>query len=131
MIKHYVTFYSPGTFMPEETTKEIESWDIKKAKDMANNIVERYNSRPYGFMFTTRSRGTKDFDSKKSDESKFYFLPGGTLYTGEEFCKKFTDKEHEIARFNIKTNGINKIYVIDTPFRSTLPVDDKYHVVLD
>lgn len=29
MLKHYVTFLYPGSFMPEESTKEIKSRDEK------------------------------------------------------------------------------------------------------
>ena len=30
--KHFITFVSPGTFVHEETEKEIDSWDVEKAK---------------------------------------------------------------------------------------------------
>ena len=62
---HFVTFYSPGSFVAEETTKPIASWDIEAAKKMARTVSERYASKPYGFQFTTRSRGPKDLDSKE------------------------------------------------------------------
>ena len=35
MKKHFVTFFSPGTFIAESTTKPIESWNIEEAKEMA------------------------------------------------------------------------------------------------
>jgi hypothetical protein len=42
MEKHFVTFLSPGTFMAEDSTKPISSWDIKKAQQMAAKVKERY-----------------------------------------------------------------------------------------
>ncbi len=42
MQKHFVTFYSPGTFVSEETTNPIGSWDVAAAMKMAHGIVERY-----------------------------------------------------------------------------------------
>ena len=47
MNKHFVTFYSPGSFVAETTTREIESWDIRKAQEMADKISERYDATPY------------------------------------------------------------------------------------
>ena len=51
--KHYVTFLSPGTLFPEETTKSIPSWHISPACKMARGITERYDAKPYGFYFET------------------------------------------------------------------------------
>jgi len=62
--KHFVTFYSPGTFVSEESSLPIDAWDVDKAKEMAHDVVERYGATPYGFRFTTRSRGDADLDSK-------------------------------------------------------------------
>jgi hypothetical protein len=55
MKKHFVIFFSPGTFMAETTAKTIESWDTGKAIEMAREIKERYDATPYGFCFTTRT----------------------------------------------------------------------------
>lgn len=50
MFKNIVTFLSPGTFASEATNKDIESWDVSLAMDMAKNIVERHGAKPYGFI---------------------------------------------------------------------------------
>ena len=54
MQKHYVTFISPGTFVSESTTKEVDSWDVKTAFEMSKTISERYNATPYAFSFFTK-----------------------------------------------------------------------------
>ena len=74
MEKHFVTFLSPGTFVAEDTTKPIDSWDVEKAKKMAAKITERYNAHPYGFYFTTRSRSDEELDSKVTERSPTYYL---------------------------------------------------------
>ena len=56
MKRHFVTFYSPGTMVAEQSTQEIESWDPDTAKAMMADICERYDAHPYGFRFTTRER---------------------------------------------------------------------------
>ena len=39
--KHFVTFYSPGTFVSEETTKPIDAWDI----NCPQHIHRRFSQR--------------------------------------------------------------------------------------
>jgi hypothetical protein len=56
MRKHYVTFYSPGTFVSESSTLSIEDWDTAKAVEMAKNIQERHGAKPYGFRWCRRDR---------------------------------------------------------------------------
>ena len=56
MKAHFVTFYSPGTFVAETTTKPIPSWDVDLAVAMASDIRERHGALAYGFRFSTRAR---------------------------------------------------------------------------
>jgi hypothetical protein len=72
--KHFVTFYSPGTFVAETTEKPIDSWDIETAKKMAAKITERHGAHPYGFRFSTRSRKDDELDSKVTKTSGRYYL---------------------------------------------------------
>ena len=64
MKAHFVTFSSPGTFVHEETTKPIGSWDTEKAIEMAREITERHpepktmkntSDAPEGLVSTTCS----------------------------------------------------------------------------
>lgn len=77
--KHFVTFYSPGTFVAETSERPIDSWDVPAAVAMAREIKERHNAVPYAFRFTTRSRGPDDLDSKQSASSGYYYLSGPSL----------------------------------------------------
>ena len=46
--KHFVTYYSPGTFVAETTEEPIDSWDVEVAKKRAKNIKERYgDEKPF------------------------------------------------------------------------------------
>lgn len=38
MEQHFVTFYSPGTFVAETTAKPVESWDVDLAVAMSSDI---------------------------------------------------------------------------------------------
>ncbi len=48
----FVRFISPGTFVSETTSEEIEKRDLKAATQRAKLIKERYNATPFGFQFT-------------------------------------------------------------------------------
>lgn len=108
MKKHYVTFFSPGTFFDEDTTKEIDSWDVALATKMAKSITERYSATPNSFQFSTRERGPKDFDSKETKRSVTYYLPGAVVETLKEVEAR-NDPSEEILRNNMRGNGYLKI----------------------
>jgi ATP sulfurylase len=126
--KHFVTFYSPGTFMAEESTQEIDSWDVDKAVKLAKKVKERYGARPYGFQFSTRERGPDDFNSKETKRSGTYYL-GGKVWTLAQLEKKADPKE-EILRSNMRGNGWDKVVVNDNSWRWTQPLQ-KNDTVLD
>lgn len=127
MKKHFVTFYSPGTFVSEETTKPIGKWDVKKAVSMSKSIKERHGALPYGFMFSTRERGKNELDSKVTKRSAMYYL-GGKVKTLKQ-VKKENDPKNKILISNMENNGWDKIIVNDNSWRITLPFN-KDDVVL-
>lgn len=52
--KHFVVFESPGTFFNESDTKPIGGWSVAVALEMASQITQRYNAKPFGFRFLTK-----------------------------------------------------------------------------
>ena len=74
--QHFVTFFSPGTFFSEMTTKSISSWNVKRAQKMAEAITERHAATPYGFQFSTRGRTGRDLDSRELATNGMYYLHG-------------------------------------------------------
>lgn len=107
MKKHFVEFYSPGTFFDEFTTKEISEWSPEIAVEMSREIKERHGALPYGFRFITRERGDEDLDSKITERSGTYFL-GGVVFTLEEL-KQIGDPKHSILIRNMENNGWDRV----------------------
>lgn len=126
--RHFAVFMSPGTFAPETTERPIDSWDPKVAMDMARTVRERYNATPFGFYFTTRTRGPNDLDSKVTATSHRYYL-GGTIRTAEDVLAG-TDPAEDILRFNVRANHIKRLLVNDNSWRFTTELKDD-DVVLD
>lgn len=120
MKKHFVTFYSPGTLVAEESTKPIDSWDVDKAVEMARGVKERYGALPYGFQFSTRERGPEDLDSKETERSPTYYL-GGKVETIEEIEARNLPSE-DTLRFNMRGNGWDKIVVNTNSWKWTQPL---------
>lgn len=120
--ENFVTFYSPGTFVAEETTKPIESWDVAEAKQMAREISERYYARPYGFQFTTRARKADELDSRVVDTSPMYYL-GGTVMTIAD-VKARQDPKDRILISNMEGNGWDRVVVNDNSWRWTQPLNE-------
>lgn len=105
--RHFVHFYSPGTFFNEETTKEIDSWDIEKACYTAHGITERYGATPYGFSFSTSERGPQDWEPHEIARSGIYYL-GGCILT-LEFIKGRNDPNDRILISNMEGNGWSRV----------------------
>lgn len=122
MKKHFVNFCSPGTFVSEVSSLEVESWDVKKAQEMAKTIKERHGATPYGFYFTTKSRTTKELDSKQTDKSNMYYL-GGEVLTLED-VKARNDSKDKILISNMKNNGYSKIIVNRNSWEFTAPLSE-------
>jgi hypothetical protein len=115
MEKHFVTFYSPGTFVSETSEKSIDSWNVETAKNMARKIKERYSATPFGFQFSTRTRGENELDSHVSKTSPMYYL-GGKVETLDEVKARATDKDR-ILISNMEGNGWNRIITNNNSWR--------------
>lgn len=128
MSRHFVTFYSPGTFVAEQTTREIEGWDPQAARAMAATITERYNAKPYGFQFSTRSRGEADLDSHETARSPMYYFSVKVETLAEVEARN--DPKEEILRSNMRSNGWDRIIVTTSGWKCSQPLGPN-DVVLD
>ena len=117
MKQHFVTFYSPGTFVNEVTTKEIDDWDVEKAKQMAQDVKERHGATPFGFRFLTRSRNLNELDSKVTDTSNMYYLGGEVLTLAQVEAKN--DPDDKILISNMKCNRYDRIIVNTNSYKYT------------
>lgn len=126
--KHFVTFFSPGTFMAETTEKPITSWNVEEAVEMARGIKERYGAVPYAFQFQTRGRTAKDLDSRVLKTSGYYFL-GGEVFTVADIEKR-NDPNEKILLSNMINNHYKKIVVNTNSWKWTQPLNAG-DVVLD
>lgn len=122
MQQHFVTFYSPGTFVHEETVKPIISWDIDVAMTMARGIVERHGATPFAFRFTTRVRDDDELDSRELSVSRKYFLGGEILTRGEIEARN--DPADAILIANMRGNNITRVVKNRNSFTSTHMLDD-------
>jgi len=123
MKKHFVTFFSPGTFLSEETTKHIDSWDITQAINMVSSIKERCGATPYGFQFSTRKRKDDELDSYTTKKSGMYFL-GGEILTLNTI-KKLNNPEDKILISNMESNRFDKVIINTNSWKITLPFTKK------
>lgn len=127
MKKHFVTFYSPGTFVSEETTQEINSWNVEEAAQRAENITERYNARPFGFRFITKERGENDLDSTEIDRSNMYYVNCKIQTLPILILRNHPDDAILIS--NMQVNGWDKVATTIKGWRATYQIN-KGDVVL-
>ena len=117
MQKHYVTFYSPGTFFPEINVEEIDSWDVEKAVEMAGKIDQRDGARPYCFVFRTDERKETDWEPKTIKTSQRYWL-GGKVETLDEVKAHHDPNEKTLIR-NMESNKIKRVITNTNSFKFT------------
>ncbi len=120
--QHYVTFYSPGTFVAETSAKPVDSWDVYAAVKMAREVKERHGAVPYGFRFTTRGRGPDDLDAKQTAQSPFYYLSGKVETLAEVKARATPDDRILIG--NMEGNGYDRIITNCNSWRWTQPLKD-------
>lgn len=129
--KHFVQFYSPGTFVSEVSEKPIRSWNPKRAAALAKTIVERYGAKPFGFRFITRrcstpiddgEGGKLNVEPKELKRSGIYYI-GGVIETIDQVMAR-NDPSEQILRDNMMGNGIKKIVVTTNGYRSTHQFND-------
>lgn len=128
MEKHFVTFFSPGTFVHEETTKPIDSWDVETANDMAKGIKERHGATPFAFQFSTRARADDELDSRTVERSPTYYL-GGTVLSLQD-VKDRGDPKDRILISNMEGNGWDHVIENRNSWKIVQPLN-KDDVVLE
>lgn len=135
MRKHYVTFLSPGTLFNETTMKPIDAWNPAIATAMAETILERYNAKPYAFVFSTVISAppvvvegeTLVVKEKQIAESGRFFL-GGKVESFDDVDLRAAPNE-SILRSNMRGNGYWYVITNTNSFKSTQPFDETDVVV--
>ena len=122
MKQHFVEFYSPGTFVAEQSTRPIDAWNVDTAIEMARSIKERHGAVPYGFRFITRGREDNELDSRIIDKSGLYYL-GGRVETVEDVRQRDDPKE-KILLSNMERNGFDRIVINENSGRWTQPLHE-------
>lgn len=114
--KHFVMFYSPGTFFAETTQFEIDSWDVDTALELYKSVPN--GLKPYAFRFITRERADDELDSHISDSSNTYFI-NGKLLTIDDV--KELDGDHDILIENMNNNGYEYVVQLGDKYKFYQP----------
>ena len=123
MNKHFVTFFSPGTFVAEADRQEIDSWDVVEAQKRSKRIKQRYEATPYAFQFSTRTRGPDDLDSRVSKTSCMYFLDC-KVETLEGVIAR-NDPNDKILISNMECNGWGRVATTTKGWKWTQPMREE------
>lgn len=109
--KHFVDFFSPGTFVSEQSRREVKALDTREAVEIANGIQERHAAKPYGFQFVTcivsdaipdGEGGKLEVAPKEVERSGTHYL-GGKLLMYDEMPET---KDTHILRSNMRGNNM-------------------------
>ena len=127
MERHFVEFFSPGTFCAETNVRSISSWDVDKALKMAKGITQRYNAKPYAFEFFTKGRTDEELDSHEINRSGTYYI-NGVIKTLDDI-KAENDPSNKTLISNMECNGWDKIVQTMSPYQWTQPFEAGDQVV--
>ena len=136
MRKTTVTFLSPGTFVDEQSTKDIPEPNPSLALKLAADVLERYHAKPYGFYFSTLliadpvpdgEGGTLDVMPREVDQSGIYFI-GGKLMTFDEVEQRADPKER-ILLDNMRYNDFKIVIQNDNSWRTMKPFGERDSII--
>jgi len=117
--RHFVEFFSPGTFVAETTTLPIESWDANEARTIASGVRERYGATPYGFRFLTRAREDSELDGRAVATSPMHYLGGRILSLADVEARN--DPADRILISNMRANGWDRVIENTNSYRWVQP----------
>lgn len=124
MVKHFVTFYSPGTVFSETSTISVDSWDVPAAVVLADTVHERYGARPYGFMFSTKKTGEGDITKWVTARSPMHYIGGVVETLADVEARHEIEGGLEILISNMRNNEWGRVITFANPWRVTRPVED-------
>ena len=108
-VYYKVTYYSPGTFFAESSSKEFDTFDLSKFVSHSANVSERHGAKPYGFSVeklelpvTLPKMGTFKVvvEPKVLETSGIYYITGEII-----FSEDIVDKDKDIFKSNLENNS--------------------------
>jgi len=138
MRRHYVVYSSPGTFVDEETSREVAAWDVEAAAAGAADVTERHGAKPYGFQFVTvlvadpipdGEGGTLAVEPREVARSGMHFL-GGTLLTLDSIRQR-ADPRDSILISNMEGNDWPVVVENNNSWRTVRPFGEEDCIVVD
>lgn len=113
METNQVRFFVPSFVVSDTQEEKIHSWDIARAIELYQNIVQKNMRCPYGFQFLKKEKG------ELIAESGVYFI-NGKVRSYQEVLKD--NKEDEsVLRDNMKYNQYAAIVEVRNKFLTTMP----------
>jgi hypothetical protein len=110
--KNTVVYLSPGTFVPEVTERDVETWDPIRAAAEAQTVTERYDAKPYAFYFrrveVVQGPRGKVVELQELECSGRYFI-NGKVETLEEVEARATEDDGAALLRNMRINQIARI----------------------
>lgn len=95
-VKHYVTYYLPGTFFDEDETRSIPRRDVKLA-------LKRVPKGVFAFEFWSRTEvkdGGEKLVGPAKDRSPRYYI-GGTVMTADDVKRDVEDNDILLSNMRI------------------------------
>ena len=107
-----VTFYTPGSFMPNESTKEVPGLDTEQIAAMAPKNA--YSFIVQEFIEKTTTVDGEDLKKTEAAGQAHRYYIGGKLYTVDELKAEFTDDSKSTLISNMEGNDWPKVILCRT-----------------